>query len=129
MQEENILTALIILPAAASALLFFFFIALIKEYHPRHMILEGCEEFYGLLKARGRDLPWYQRKQSWLKKKGGGVSSGGVDKSHVVSVIKACVGILRDDDGNWLFAPAGPASVLFPICSAGMAFALFKRQG
>ncbi len=70
MQEENILTALIILPAAASALLFFFFIALIKEYHPRHMILEGCEEFYGLLKARGRELPWYQRKQSWLKKKG-----------------------------------------------------------
>lgn len=70
MREDKILIWLNLLPIVAAILLFLLFIALVKEYQPQRMILKGCEEFYGLLKVRGKEFPWYQRKQCWLNKKG-----------------------------------------------------------
>ncbi len=77
MQEEKIIIWLNLLPVVAPTLLFLLFMALVKEYQPQRVILKGCEEFYGLLKERGRELPWYQRKRSWLLKKGAAFHFGG----------------------------------------------------
>lgn len=77
MREEKIVIWLNLLPMVAAALLFLLFILLVREYQPQRIILRSCEEFYGLLRVKGKELVWYQRKLSWLLKKGAAFHFGG----------------------------------------------------
>lgn len=59
-----------LLPVVTAVLLFLLFVMLVKGYCPQRAIIRSCGEFCGRLKNRGRELSWYQRKQSRLYKEG-----------------------------------------------------------
>lgn len=95
--EQVIFYGLKTLPVCAAIFMFILVRILAGEYQPQRKILTTYQELSGLLREKGKNSSWYQRKEKWLIQNGGNYHYGSrmtVDRFLAVRAGLAALGMV-----------------------------------
>lgn len=105
-----------LLPPCIGLLVFVLVKVLGGEYHPERKLLSTYQELTGLLRERGKENSWYQRRERWLVKNGGTFHYG----RHInplrmlaVQLVLAAMGMEALAGTSWVLGAVGGALLYF----------------
>lgn len=105
-----------LLPAWLGALSFAVVKLLCREYHPERKLLQTYQELSGLLRQKGQESSWYQRRQKWLVKNGGPFHYGKrIDPIRLLAaqLVLAALGMGALSALSWELGALGGAALFF----------------